>query len=537
METLANGEEEATTAAYAAAISSVRTYAIAYKTAVAQRSVDTLTTDVSVFAAQSAWVRGLHATAVASGRYLVRWITPDPSARDSKPTLPGDEVWMVKRAFEDSLQAAVCLYSGFLEHTSLPAVLDNAVNEMEDNFAQATSSLDGLGVLLALGRLAVEDVKTHKALRVRAATLVYDMLSKLARAIDSARDHQFRYERPTWNTTILLLKTRLVQFDLAVAIAGLFVDEIRRYRDDSDYISPTTDDRSVKYGGWADTAREACWAVVDLMRGLVHEYDAAVITRVASSEQGSEAEDDEAMDENDDDFADEDDDEDDEASSDEETTDSGLQDTLLAQYLLTYERFRGVMEAVWDGPADFEVVFGNFLQPPVPRSLPTPLAAATSMSVVVKTEGDSDDVDQSGRGAAAATQIPEPSLHRGTTPARYPSIGLGRAKTASRSPSLAPAPADYDIDDELGRLWDGWDQLGLELCRQLSKSELAEFEEYNLDPGLHKRWRAELRRQEKGKAPVRSVSCSVFAEKRRADDDKVEEPGQAKRRRSDQGWC
>ncbi len=459
----------------------VRRYAAAYKTSVPQRSVDSVTTDASVFAAQAAWARGLHDTAVASARYLLRWVeTSAPSSASSSHMRPlevtDNDAKMAQSAFEDALLATVCMYTGFLEHETLPVPLEAAVEEMEANLSTAASSFDGLAVLLRIGHCAVQHVENRRLAAVDQATVVYGLLRKFAHAVEAARNHQERYgkeweeerfRRTTWDTTIILIKTHLLTFKLAVAISGLFVNEIRRYRDFSQDENPkpsNADIRSVEYGGWGDKAREAFWDAVDLMLSVAQEHGVGVLTRVESDAEETDAEASEAeMDEEE-----EESDEDDDAPEDEtdiEASDdepAGLDQTLLAQLLLTFMRLREVMEGVWDNHSSeqFEASFDRFSQPPVYEEV---------------TEGD-----------GSVRMVP----------------------TAERD-------------------WEGWDKLGVELCRGMSRAELAEFEEHNLDSGMHKRWRARLRDETRRERPRRSLS----SEKRRAEDSD-DEGGRAKRRKS-----
>ncbi|KLT39168.1 hypothetical protein CC85DRAFT_330972 [Cutaneotrichosporon oleaginosum] len=481
--TLAYGTEEATTAAYAAAMVGVRRYAAAYKTSVPQRSVGSVTTDESVFAAQAAWTRGLHDTAVASARCLLRWVeASSPSSSSSSAQeleASREDARVVQSALEDALLASVCMYTGFLEHETLPAPLDTAVQDMEANLATAASSLDGLATLLRIGHCAVLHVERYRLAAVDQATLVYGLLRKFVHAIVAARDHQERcgrdvwdeerFRRTTWDTTVILLKTHLLLFKLSVAISGLFVNEIRRYRDFSQDENPKpshADIRSVEYGGWADKARDSFWDVVDLMLSVAQEHGVGVLTRVeevaeeTDAEESEEGASDEEVEE-----GEEGDEVDDEEETDIDATEDepeGLDKTLLAQLLLSFMRFREVMEGVWDNHSSeqFEASFDRFTQPPVYE------------------EETQDD--------GSVRMVP----------------------TADRN-------------------WEGWDKLGVELCRGMSKAELAEFEEHNLDPGLHKRWRARLRKESR---PRRSHS----SEKRRADhsDEDEDEGGRVKRRKS-----
>lgn len=545
------GGNEATTEAYGAAVAAVRHYAIAYKTTVPQRSDETMTTDATVFAGQAALARGLHATAVASARYLVRWAessnasTRFISTRNPSTPIP-QEVRMAHSTFEDALLATVCFYTGFLEHDSLPPIIDDAVLEMEGELKCAATSFHGLAVVLRLSRLAELGVEAHKHRSVEQASMVYDMLLKLASAVADARDHQIRYNRDTWYTTIFLLKVRLDIFSLAVTMSGLFVKEVRRFLEIEELVEKVSpaDARAVEFGDWADKAKVACWAAVDLMLALVHAYGAGVLTDAEGQDGDS---DDEPMDEDivdDDDYVEEAED-DDHMSSDDEPADNGLDKTLFAQLLFTYERFRGVMETVWDEMpwATYEVAFDRYLQPPVipAKTGATPPAdtapAASAPAATAPAEGYDDGAEMHGangchddkHGTDEATAA-EHKVH--DTPAESTAAAAaGNGSVDNVHPIAAEGTIASPAILSNARTWYGWDQLGLELCRQLSKPELAAFEEHNLDPALHKRWRAELRAETAARVE-RSTSRSVSAEKRRADDDD-DEAGRGKRRKSD----
>ncbi|BEI79764.1 hypothetical protein CcaverHIS002_0102930 [Cutaneotrichosporon cavernicola] len=466
---LATPDAVMATDAYATAMVGVRRYAAAYKTSVPQRSIDSVTTDMNVFQAQAAWARGLHDTAVASARYLLSWIEGADLASKTSVSVDTDDAKMVQSALEDALLATVCMYTGFLEHAKLPPAIETAVEGMEADIAMAASSFEGLAVLLRLGHSAVQQIENHKLRAVNQATIVYGLLGKLASAVDAARIHQGRYERQTWDATVLLLKTRLLLFKLSVAISGLFVNEIRRYRDFSQDEKPKpskAEIRSVQYGGWGDMTRDAFWDVVDLMLTLVQEHGEGVLTRVESDEtdvEASEAEgDDEAVaaeDEEEQEQEEEGEESEPETSEDDEP--AGLDGTLLAQVLLSFMRFREVMEGVWENLSSqkFEESFDRFIQPPV-----------------------YEQVEQ----------------EDGT---------IRMVATAERD-------------------WQGWDLLGLELCRRMTRGELAEFEEHNLDVVLHKRWRAKLR------AEQQRIRRSLSSTKRGPESDDDEEGGRGKRRKS-----
>ncbi|GMK59641.1 hypothetical protein CspeluHIS016_0802470 [Cutaneotrichosporon spelunceum] len=463
--TLAAPETQVTTDALATAMVGVRRYAAAYKVSVPQRSVDSVTTDTSVFKAQAAWARGLHDTAIASARYLLGWIEePSPT---SKTAVNPDDAKMVQGAFEDSLLATVCMYTGFLEHAEFPPPIEAAVKDMEAGIAIAATSFDGLAVLLRVGHCAVQQVENNRLRAVEQATIVHGLLRKLANAVDAARIHQKRYERQTWDATVLLLKTRLLLFKLSVAISGLFANEIRRYRDFSQDENPKpskAEIRSVEYGGWGDMARDAFWDVTDLMLSVAQEHGVSVLTRIQSEEdevEASEAETDgdESAPDDEDGEQDEDEGSELEASDDEPP---GLEQTLLAQALLSFMRFREVMECVWEDRSSkqFEESFDCFIQPPT-----------------------HEDVEQED--------------------------GTVRMVATSE------------------RDWEGWDLLGLELCRGMTRAELAEFEEHNLDLALHKRWRARLRAEQRKR---RSLSSTKREAERTESDD--EDWGRVKRRKS-----
>lgn len=553
MKELADGPEEVTTEAYAAAINSVSKYAKAYKVAVPQRSVETWSTDPAVFAAQAACASGLYTTAIASGRFLLCWAQDMPDTSSHAPSKDRlANAMMVFSALEESLQAWVCFYTGFLEHPTLPDVLETAVEDMERHFTVGADSPEGFGVLVILGQVMVQRIRDLKAdlSRVRAtaaskhaaemkaklrgltanrqsvrrkqlvdemetkidaeeleyklrcvdeAVMVHDMLDKLVKAIVMAQEHQMRYERETWDTTWLLLKVRLVMFDLAVAISGQFVEEIRQYDDHQDGQSAPDVNQTIEYGDWDTKARTACQDAVDLMHALLQDHGPDVLTRVAPDAEGDDDAD-EAMDEDaDEEWSDSDDREGDDADT------HLLDKTPLDQLFQTFMRFRVVMGHVWSRlPADeSETRFDLFLQPPVRPVMP----------------GD-------GSVLYASTDEPMPTA----------SVLKTESEEAATPPIPVPAPAPAPpLDPDAPREWSGWDQFGLELCRRLPKAELAKFEEHNLDPELHKRWRAMLRKLERkdAKRRGRPLSRSV-SEKRRAGDSEDEDDGgaRAKRRKS-----